>query len=78
MKSSLALAAVAAVIAIGSFVGTTSNAAALDLSFLTQMNPEYKRCVNNVRSQVRGPIDRKLHDAIIDACNARYPAYPRR
>lgn len=71
--SSLALFAFATVIAVGA--SAVQPAAAYDLSFLNRMNPQYTRCVANVRAQVRGPIDRKLHDAIITACNAKYPAF---
>lgn len=75
--SSLALAAFAAIIGIGSLVGSARQAAAIDLSFLNKMNPQYTKCVNNVRAKVTVPIDRKLHDAIINACNARYPMFGR-
>lgn len=74
---SFALAALAASVVIGSLASTSQPAAAFNLGFLNKMNPEYRRCVANVRAQVRVPIDRNLHDAIINACNARYPAYGR-
>lgn len=80
MKTSrIALAAFAAIIGLASLVGSGQPAAALDLSFLNKMNPQYRRCVANTRAQLLPQYrhDRAIHDAIIDSCNRRYPAFGR-
>jgi hypothetical protein len=78
MKSShIAVAASAVILAVGLFVGAARQAAAFDLSFLNKMNPSYTRCVSSTRAQLLPQYrdDRKVHDAIIDTCNSRYPAF---
>jgi hypothetical protein len=81
MKASrITLFAAAAILGTGSLVSSGHQAAAFDLSFLNKMNPKYTACVNNTRSQVLPQYrdDRKIHDAIIDACARRYPPFPQR
>jgi hypothetical protein len=78
--SRLAALAFAALVGIGALATSPGEAAAaVDLSFLNHMNPEYRRCVNNTQAQLQPQHrnDRKIHDAIIDACSQRFKAFGR-
>jgi len=76
--SRLTQLACVAVIGLGALLGARP-AAAFNLDFLNHFNPEYTNCINNVHSQLMPQYrnDQKIHDAIIDACNSRHPAFGR-
>ena len=79
MKTSrAAIFAFAAVVGIGSLIGSGQQAAAeMDLSFLNHMNPQYTGCVNNTRAQLLPQYrdDRAIADAIINRCASLYPPF---
>ena len=64
---------------LGAFAGAGRQAAAMDLSFLNRMNPKYKQCVNNLHAQLQPQYrnDGRINDAIVTACNSRFPAFGR-
>lgn len=64
------------VVGLGSVVGTRP-AAAIDLSFLNHMNPEYTKCIRNVHSQLLPQYrnDPKINDAAVNACNNAHPMF---
>jgi hypothetical protein len=78
-RSRAAIVALAAAVSAGAPFGSGQKAAAVDLSFLSRMNPKYTQCVNNISAQLQPQYknDRKVHDGIITACNSRYPAFGR-
>jgi hypothetical protein len=73
-----ALAIFALVVGFASVFGPHS-ASATGLDFLNHMNPEYTKCISNVRTSMhyRDRNDSKLHDAIVNACNRAHPAFGR-
>lgn len=64
------------IVGLGSLVGSRP-AAAINLDFLNHMNPEYTKCINNVRAQLLPQYrnDRKIQDATVKACNNAHPAF---
>lgn len=64
------------VVGLGSLSGARP-AAASGLDFLDHMNPEYTKCIANVRGQLLPQYrnDAKIHDAIITRCNSLHPAF---
>lgn len=64
------------VVGLGSLSGARP-AAASGLDFLDHMNPEYTKCIANVRAQLLPQYrnDAKIHDAIITRCNSLHPAF---
>jgi hypothetical protein len=74
-----AFIAFAIAVSASTFAGSAQQAAAVDLSFLKGMNPKYKQCVNNLHAQLQPQYrnDGKVSDAIVTACNSRFPAFGR-
>jgi hypothetical protein len=77
--SRIAFSACTVAVSLGAFAGPASQAAAMDLSFLGKMNPKYRQCVNNLHAQLQPQYraDGKINDAIVTACNSRFPAFGR-
>jgi hypothetical protein len=77
MKTSrIALFAFAAIVGIGSLVGS-GQAKAGSLDFLNHMNPQYTNCVATTRANIAPQYrdQRDVHDAIIDSCARKYPPF---
>jgi hypothetical protein len=77
--SRIAFIAFSVAAGLGAFAGLARQAAAMDLSFLSKMNPKYRQCVNNLHAQLQPQYrnDGKVNDAIVTACNSRFPAFGR-
>jgi hypothetical protein len=63
-------------VGLGSISGARP-AAAGGLDFLNHMNPQYKKCVADVRAKLLPQYrnDSKISDAIITRCNSLHPAF---
>ena len=77
--SRAAIFAAALALSAGALFGSSQQASAGGLDFLNHMNPKYTQCTSNVTAQLAPQYrnDRKVHDSVITACNARYPAFGR-
>jgi hypothetical protein len=75
--SRITLFAFAAIAGIGSLISSGQQAAALDLSFLNKMNPQYTNCVSTTRGNIAPQYrdQRAVHDGIIDYCARKYPPF---
>ncbi|MET4483369.1 hypothetical protein [Bradyrhizobium sp. F1.13.3] len=71
-----ALAVFALIVGFASVFGSHS-ASAIGLDFLNHMNPEYTKCISNVRASMhyRDRNDSKLQNAVVNACNRAHPAF---
>jgi hypothetical protein len=75
--SRTALVALASMIGIVTLVGSGQQAAAGSFDYLNHMNPNYVTCIRNVRAALAPQVrnDPKMHDLIIDRCNAAHPMF---
>ncbi|MCK1655581.1 hypothetical protein IVA88_29745 [Bradyrhizobium sp. 149] len=71
-----ALAGFALIVGFASVLASHS-ASATGLDFLNHMNPEYTKCISNVRASMhyRDRNDGKLQNAVVNACNRAHPAF---